>query len=49
MFYQILSTKFLSKCMKISLEKLYVDIGSLGLTHRKIPKISPSMYKPLQI
>ena len=32
--------------MKISREKLYEDIGSLRLTHRKIPKISPSMYKP---
>ena len=27
-FYQILSTNFLRKCMEISLENLYVDIGN---------------------
>ena len=27
-FYQILSTNFLTKCMEISLENLYVDIGA---------------------
>ena len=27
-FYQILSTNFFRKCMEISLENLYVDIGA---------------------
>ena len=32
-FYQILSTNSLSKCMKISFENLSVDIGSLKVQH----------------
>ena len=32
-FYQILSTNSLSKCMEISFENLSVDIGSLKAQH----------------
>ena len=31
LFYQILSTHSLRKCIEISLENLYVDIGAYGL------------------
>ena len=31
---QILSTNSLSKCMEISLENLYVDIGAYRVYHR---------------
>ena len=35
-FYQILSTNSLRKCMEISLENLYVDIGLKGLRRRSL-------------
>ena len=37
-FFQILSTSFLRKCVDISLENLYVDIGDLRVKGKQLMK-----------
>ena len=39
-FYQILSTDSFSKCIKISLENLYVDIGAKRINETSLADIS---------
>ena len=36
-FFQILSTSSLRKCLEISLENLYVDLGHKGASKKRCP------------